>query len=140
MTSDQTKDKHQPLLSHVSIGVSDIKESVRFYDNVMLTLGCEKIVDYETGAAYGRGGLPSFWIQIPIDGAPAAAGNGSHVSFSADSVEMVNRFHATAIAEGGKNEGAPGYRKSFSEAFYTAFARDLDGHKIEAMFWDLSKL
>jgi catechol 2,3-dioxygenase-like lactoylglutathione lyase family enzyme len=140
MMNKQITEMHEPLISHVSIGVSDIQRSVKFYDKVMLTLGCEKLVGYDAGAAYGRDGIPSFWVQTPINGLPATIGNGSHVCFSSDSTEMVDMFHAVALAEGGENDGEPGYRERFSKAYYAAFVRDKDGHKIEAMFWDVSKL
>jgi predicted lactoylglutathione lyase len=50
--------------------------------------------------------------------------------------EKVHAFHEAALAAGGKDEGAPGSRSDYSEAYYGCFVRDPDGHKVEAAFWD----
>ena len=47
-------------------------------------------------------------------------------------------FHAKALEMGGKSDGAPGTRELYGPQYYGAFVRDLDGHKIEATFWDES--
>jgi predicted lactoylglutathione lyase len=60
-------------------------------------------------------------------------GNGVHVSFLANSIEEVQAFHAKALQLGGKDDGPPGYRKEYTDNYYAAFVRDLDGNKIEAM-------
>ena len=65
-------------------------------------------------------------------------GNGSHFGFSATSRAQVEAFHAKALAMGGTSDGAPGTRELYGPQYYGAFVRDLDGHKIEAMFWDES--
>jgi len=45
----------------------------------------------------------------------------------------VRRFHATALALGGADEGAPGIRDNYNANYFGAFVRDLDGNKIEAV-------
>ena len=55
------------------------------------------------------------------------------MSFLANSIDEVNAFHTKALELGGKDDGAPGYRKEYTENYYAAFVRDLDGNKIEAM-------
>jgi predicted lactoylglutathione lyase len=75
-------------------------------------------------------------VQTPLDGRPAAAGNGIHVSFFAGSRQQVEAFHREGLAAGAADEGAPGQRKEYGEPYYGAFLRDPDGHKIEATFWD----
>ncbi|MDC6652515.1 hypothetical protein N4Q54_26085, partial [Leclercia adecarboxylata] len=50
----------------------------------------------------------------------------------------VDAFHRAAIAAGGVDEGAPGPRPEYGEPYYGCFARDLDGHKIEASYWDMA--
>lgn len=134
----QLLDNPKPLISHVSIGVCDVEKSVELYDEVMSVLGCERLIHYDEGAAYGRGGVPSFWLQIPINGEPATLGNGSHVCFAANSKETVDSFYKAALAMGGVCDGPPGFREQFSKAYYAAFFRDIDGHKIEALYWDES--
>ena len=72
------------------------------------------------------------------DGGKAAVGNGSHFGFLATSREQVDAFYAKALELGGMGDGAPGNRAHYGPQYYGAFVRDLDGHKIEAMYWDES--
>ena len=125
------------ILSHVSIGTNDFDRAVAFYDTVMPTLGCKRLADYPGAVCYGKQ-YPEFWVQVPIDGEPAAVGNGTHIAFIAPSREAVDAFHATALAAGGTDDGSPGPRPDYGEPYYGGFVRDTDGHKIEATFWDMS--
>ena len=122
----------QSVLSHVSLGTNDYPAAKVFYDAVLAVLQIRCLMDYEGGAGYGRQ-FPEFWIQTPHDGRAASVGNGVHVAFLANSIDEVHAFHAKAIELGGKDDGAPGYRKEYSDHYYAAFVRDLDGNKIEAM-------
>lgn len=88
-------------------------------------------------AAYGRA-FPEFWLQLPHDGGTAAVGNGSHFNSLATSRAQADASYAKALALGGQGDGAPGNRAHYGPQYYGAFARDLDGHKIEAMFRDVS--
>ena len=63
----------------------------------------------------------------------AAADTGAHICLRARSVEAVREFHARALANGGRDDGAPGPRKGEMTDYFGAFIRDLDGNKIEAM-------
>ena len=96
----------------------------------------EFVMEHAGAAAFGKT-FPEFWIQNPHDGAPAASGNGTHVSFVAASKAEVDEFFTEAIAAGASQDGAPGYRPEYAEPYYGCFVRDLDGHKIEATFWDM---
>jgi catechol 2,3-dioxygenase-like lactoylglutathione lyase family enzyme len=51
--------------------------------------------------------------------------------------DAVRAFHQTALAAGATDEGAPGPRPEYGEPYYGCFVRDLDGHKIEAAYWNL---
>lgn len=120
------------VLSHVSLGTNDYPTAKVFYDAVLATLQIRCVMDFEGGAGYGRA-FPEFWIQRPHNGQAASVGNGVHVSFLANSIDEVKAFHAKALALGAKDDGPPGYRKEYSDDYYAAFVRDLDGNKIEAM-------
>ena len=121
-------------LSHVSIGTNDFPSARRFYDAVLATLEIRCLMNFDEGAGYGRE-FPEFWVQLPFDGAAANPGNGVHVCFNALSEAQVKAFHKTALEMGAEDEGKPGLRKEYTENYYAAFVRDLDGHKIEAMCW-----
>jgi predicted lactoylglutathione lyase len=47
----------------------------------------------------------------------------------------VQNFHKAALAAGGKDNGAPGFRIHYSPDYYAAFAYDLDGNNIEACYF-----
>ena len=119
-------------ISHVSLGTNDYPRAKAFYDAVLATLGLRCVMDFPGGAGYGHK-FPEFWIQSPYDGKAATMGNGVHVCFNANSAEEVDAFHAKALALGAQDDGKPGLRKEYTENYYGAFVRDLDGHKIEAV-------
>ncbi|WAF86792.1 VOC family protein [Metapseudomonas otitidis] len=126
------------ILSHVSLGSNDFDRAVAFYDRVLATLGCRRVVEHPGAVAYGRE-YPEFWIQRPYNGAPASVGNGTHIGFFAPDRESVDAFYQAAVATGARPDGAPGPREEYGAAYYGCFVRDLDGHKVEATFWDLSQ-
>ena len=120
------------ILSHVSLGTNDYARAKVFYDGVLATLRIKCLMAFDGAAGYGHK-FPEFWIQSPFDGGKAAAGNGTHVCFLAASMDEVKAFHAKALELGGKDDGAPGLRPEYTDNYYAAFVRDLDGNKIEAM-------
>mgnify|MGYP001791734397 FL=1 len=123
------------IISHVSIGTNQFEQAVAFYDAVMPTLRCRKLETYPDAVAYGKD-FPEFWVQTPFDDQPASVGNGYHIGFLAESTDQVDAFYAAAIAAGAQGEGPPGPRPDYGPAYYGCFVRDLDGHKIEATFWN----
>jgi catechol 2,3-dioxygenase-like lactoylglutathione lyase family enzyme len=125
------------ILSHVSIGTNDFEKARAFYQQVLATLDIQILMDFPGATAYGRY-YPEFWVQTPIDGKPAAVGNGTHFAFVASDKQQVDAFYQAAIAAGATCDGPPGPRPLYSDAYYGCFVRDLDGHKIEATFWDES--
>jgi catechol 2,3-dioxygenase-like lactoylglutathione lyase family enzyme len=125
------------MMSHVSLGTNDFEAAVRFYDRVLATLGARRVMEHPGAVAYGKL-YPEFWVQTPIDGEPARAGNGTHFGFFAESKQAVDDFYKAAIEAGARGDGAPGPRKEYGAPYYGCFVRDLDGHKIEAAFWDTS--
>jgi catechol 2,3-dioxygenase-like lactoylglutathione lyase family enzyme len=123
------------ILSHVSIGINDFARATAFYDRVLAPLKIKRIMEHPGAVAYGKL-YPEFWVQAPLDGAAASVGNGTHIGFFALSKAEVDAFHREGLAAGARDEGAPGPREEYGAPYYGAFLRDLDGHKIEATFWD----
>lgn len=126
---------NQSVISHVSVGTNRFAEARAFYEKVLGVLGCKVIMEHPGAAAFGKQ-FPEFWVQEPHDGGKAAVGNGTHFGFVAASTAEVDAFYKTAIAAGARDDGKPGGRPDYSDAYYGCFVRDLDGHKIEATFWD----
>ncbi|MCO6060058.1 VOC family protein [Pseudomonas sp. MOB-449] len=125
------------ILSHISLGTNDFERAVAFYDKVLPTLGCKRIMEHPGAVAYGRE-YPEFWVQKPLDGRPASVGNGTHIGFFAASKDAVLAFFEAVLDAGGRSDGEPGPRLEYGEPYYGCFVRDLDGHKIEAAFWDMT--
>jgi catechol 2,3-dioxygenase-like lactoylglutathione lyase family enzyme len=124
------------IISHVSVGTTDMTRACAFYDAVLATLGARRVLE-EGGFAVAYGKMfPEFWVQFPHNGKPMAPGNGAHFAFTATSRDQVAAFHAAALAHGGSDDGAPGPRPDYGPEYYGAFVRDPDGNKIEAMIWD----
>ena len=128
-------DVNPSMLSHVSLGTNDFEKARAFYVKVLATLGCEVKLEFPGAVAFGKV-YPEFWLQTPYDQQEASVGNGTHVGFVAESTADVDAFYAAAIAAGATTDGDPGHRHEYGPAYYGCFVRDLDGHKIEATYWD----
>lgn len=126
------------IISHISIGTNNFDRAVTFYDKVLSTLGSKQLMSHPGAVAYGKE-YPEFWVQTPYNGEPATVGNGSHIGFVASTKEAVHAFHEAALSEGGTDDGAPGPRPDYGDAYYGCFIRDLDGNKIEATHWNEDK-
>jgi catechol 2,3-dioxygenase-like lactoylglutathione lyase family enzyme len=120
------------MINHVSLGTNDIERARRFYDPIFALLGLRPLLVDETGAHYGTGEI-LFSLVAPTNGQPASAGNGTHVAFQARNRKMVDEFHALALRNGGKSDGAPAIRPEYDAHYYGAFVLDPDGNKIEAV-------
>jgi catechol 2,3-dioxygenase-like lactoylglutathione lyase family enzyme len=117
------------MLDHVTIGVTDVERSKKFYDRALRPLGIARLyAEAEEYAGYGISPKAFFWIglrDIPQ--------TGSHIAFTAHDRATVDRFHAEAIAAGGRDNGRPGIRPDYHPDYYGAFILDPDGHNIEAV-------
>jgi catechol 2,3-dioxygenase-like lactoylglutathione lyase family enzyme len=117
------------MLDHVTIGVTDLKRAVAFYDAALAPLGIEQLyANGEDFVGYGAGEKAFFWI-----GVRDSAQTGAHIAFTASDRATVDKFHQAALAAGGKDNGAPGLRPHYHEDYYGAFVLDPDGHNIEAV-------
>jgi len=120
------------MISHVSVGVEDVARAVSFYDAVLAPLGYRQILFQESGAAWGTE-FPTFWVASPDDGNRPNPGNGVHICFNAANKGAVDAFYASALENGGIDDGEPGLRPKYTHNYYAAFVRDPDGNKIEAV-------
>jgi catechol 2,3-dioxygenase-like lactoylglutathione lyase family enzyme len=121
------------MLHHLSFGVTDLARSAAFYDATLSALGFVRVWTDKTAVGYG---CPGGGDKLAIKQQPAAVvvpGPGCHVAFSAPSREAVLRFHAEALRQGGKDNGAPGLRPDYGARYYAAFVTDPDGYRIEAV-------
>ena len=122
------------MIDHISIGVSDLERAAAFYDAVLATLGYAQLFSNARGVGYGKPGAKDEAFAILAAGAEARSpGVGCHVAFGAPTREAVEAFHAVALRMGAADEGAPGLRPHYGAGYYAAFARDVDGYRLEAV-------
>ncbi len=126
-------DPTRVMLDHLSLGVVDLFRAAAFYDAVLEPLGFIRVWTYEKAIGYGPPGSDD---KLAIKERPAArsAGEGFHVALAATSRAAVDAFHAAALSNGGRDDGAPGLRPAYGPGYYAAFVRDPDGYPIEAVF------
>jgi len=120
------------MIDHVSVGVSDLERSARFYEPVLAQLGLSRLVTRPGTIGFGKN-YPEFWINLRADMAEVASDSGVHVCLRAKSAEDVEAFHTAALTAGGRSDGAPGLRPHDRVHYYAAFVVDPDGNRIEAV-------
>ncbi|HRO60217.1 MAG TPA: VOC family protein [Burkholderiaceae bacterium] len=117
------------LIDHIQLVVRDLAASRRFYEAVFDAL---KVPIAGAGDDY-------FWAdELFVSTADSAAAQGSltgrhHLAFQARDEAMVDAFHKAAVANGGRDNGAPGKRE-YHPGYYAAFVLDPDGNNIEAVY------
>jgi len=116
------------MIGYVMLGSNDLERAKAFYDVVLAELGVKRTMGGDTMQGYGSDGDgPMLAVCRPYDGEAATRGNGTMVALTAQSREAVDKAHATALAHGAADEGAPGLR---GDTFYGAYFRDPDGNKL----------
>lgn len=124
--------------AYLTLGVNDPLQAHAFYDAVLKTIGWAAHADFPGGwkcySEAGSGEGFCFWVCPPFNGAPATAGNGTMLGLPARSRAEVDAFHATAMALGASDEGAPGIRAIYTPTWYAAYLRDPSGNKLSVVF------
>ncbi|MEK0267892.1 VOC family protein [Stenotrophomonas sp. TWI819] len=117
------------LIDHLQLVVKDLAACRRFYQAVFDTIGIPIAGEGDT----------YFWAdELFISTADSDAALGQltgrhHLAFQARDRATVDAFHQAALANGGKDNGAPGERP-YHPGYYAAFALDPDGNNIEVVF------
>lgn len=119
------------MIDHISLLVSNLDASKRFYEAALAPLGYAVLMQFPGVVGLGVAPEADFWLgeRSPADG-------GRHVAFRARSRAEVDAFHAAALAAGAKDNGAPGLRPQYHANYYGAFVLDPDGNNIEAVCHD----
>jgi catechol 2,3-dioxygenase-like lactoylglutathione lyase family enzyme len=120
------------MIDHISVGVSDLERSAKFYEAILAPLGLTRLVTRPATVGFGKA-YPEFWINLRAGMARVAPESGVHVCLRARSTADVEAFHAAALAAGGASDGAPGLRPHDRMRYYAAFVLDPDGNRIEAV-------
>ena len=110
------------LIDHLQLVVSDLAASHAFYSAVLEALD----------VPMGGSGDGWFWAdELFVSTRDSEAAQGAltgrhHLAFQARDRAMVDAFHAAALANGGRDNGAPGDRP-YHPGYYAAFVLDPDG-------------
>ena len=115
-------DWSRAIFDHVDLFVSDLRESVRFYETVLQPLGLPMIVDRGDSVEFPNFGLVG---NRPTSGP-------MHLAFRARTQDAVHVFHDAGVRAGFRDNGAPGYRPEYQ--YYAAFLFDPDGNNVEAVY------
>ena len=129
----------QRALHHISIGVSDLVASARFYDAVLATLGMRRVFEDirpgQRNQAIGYGfedGKDLIAIKERGDAA-AHPGKGFHLALGAPSIDAVFAFEAAAVPAGGAVVEAARAWPEFGDGYVAAYVTDPDGWQLEAV-------
>lgn len=124
------------MIAYVTVGADDIARAKRFYSAFLPALGYmleegPEGLSYALPVVPGQSpALPDFYVKPTFDGRAATAGNGAMTAFEANSQGQVRDLHAAALAAGGSDDGAPGFRAAYGPRFYVCYLRDPQGNKI----------
>jgi catechol 2,3-dioxygenase-like lactoylglutathione lyase family enzyme len=126
----ETQELHRGrLVDHIQLVVRDLPAAQKFYAAILDVLGIPM----------GGTGTGFFWADelfVSTPDSKAAQGvltGRHHLAFQAPSRAQVDRFHKIALANGGRDNGAPGER-AYHPGYYAAFVLDPDGNNIEAVY------
>jgi catechol 2,3-dioxygenase-like lactoylglutathione lyase family enzyme len=120
------------MIDHISVGVSDLERSARFYEATLAALGLTKLVTRPGTVGFGKA-HPEFWINLRAAMPRVPAESGVHICLRGKTTAEVDAFHAAAIATGGMSDGGPGLRPHDRVRYYAAFILDPDGNRVEAV-------
>ena len=120
------------MIDHVSVGVSDLERSAKFYEATLAALGLTRLVTRPRTIGFGNA-YPEFWINLREGMPPVAPESGVHICLRAKTTGEVDAFHAAALSAGGSSESVPSIRPHDRVRYYAAFVVDPDGNRIEAV-------
>ena len=117
------------LIDHIQLVVRDLAAARKFYAAIFEVLNIP----------IGGSGDSFFWsdeLFVSTPDSKAAQGvltGRHHLAFQTQNRAMVDAFYKAALANGGKDNGAPGERP-YHPGYYAAFVLDPDGNNIEAVY------
>jgi catechol 2,3-dioxygenase-like lactoylglutathione lyase family enzyme len=124
------------MIGYVTIGAKDSEAAGKFYDAVLGACGHARKFADGGWIGYGPAGGDEHNIYVcpPYNKEPASFGNGMMIAFKANSKSAVDEAHRAGLANGGADEGRPGFRPPEKESWYGAYLRDPTGNKIAVYF------
>src|SRR5262245_16285847 len=115
------------VFDHVTIRVSDLDASRRFYELALSTLGFPE--------PSSDGHFFDWWdFSIAAAGPDRPVTRGLHIAFVATSRAAVDEWWRVLTGVGYRDDGAPGVRALYHEDYYGAFVLDPGGNSVEAVY------
>jgi len=121
------------MLNHITLLVSDVEKSWKFYAEALKPLGYKllrKHPDHAGFFAQDVTGKRDFWIKA---GKKSGSPSFTCLAFGAVDEKAVQEFYKAALIAGGIDNGAPGLRPQYNARYYAAYVLDPDGYNIEAV-------
>ena len=118
------------MFAFITIGTNNLTKSSAFYSKILKPLKIKKVLSHNRYFGYAKKETPKkieLYLIRPHNKKKATIGNGTMITFKANSKKTVNEFYNIGISLGAKDEGMPGPRHGKD---YYAYLRDLDGNKI----------
>jgi len=126
------------MIDHVSLSVEDLEGARDFYATALAPLGMQMVGEVtaeQSGSVgfvgFGVGRKGSFWLAHNGRQTPT-----THICFRAPTRAAVRDFHAAALGAGARDNGGPGVRAEYHDAYYAAFVLGPEGHNIEAVCFE----
>ena len=115
------------MIDHVTIRVSDLASSARFYGQALELLDfADDVHVNELGSEWNDFSLTTATPDRPVT-------RRLHIGFAARSREQVDRWFEELTGAGYESDGSPGPRPEYGPEYYGAFVRDPDGNNVEAV-------
>ena len=124
------------MFANVVLGTNDLIAAKAFYDAALAILNIsEGFFNEAKQRVLYRTDSGLLVLAKPIDNKPATVGNGCTFGFKCGSEEQAKAFHDAGVAHGGTSiEDPPGWRELGGQRVYLAYLRDVDGHKLSAVY------
>jgi catechol 2,3-dioxygenase-like lactoylglutathione lyase family enzyme len=113
------------VIHHVSVEVSDLERSGRFYDAVTGALGWRRHIVAEDRIGWGIVKAIFYATRHEV------ATLGGHICFASTGISGVKGAWKGGVAAGGVDDGPPGQRPEYGPTYYSAYLLDPDGNRIE---------
>lgn len=130
MTCQKFRASRRQMIDHLTLSSANYEASKNFYQAVLAPLGYKLVKEFGSDVAgFGVGDRLDFWLANDAQKTRPIF----HLAFVAETTAQVDEFYRLALSAGGKDNGAPGPRKSHGPNYYAAFVFDPDGQNIEAV-------
>ena len=117
------------MFRRVTIGVSDLAASRRFYATTLAALGIGITSESATEVVFGDFAIVAATAERPVT-------SGLHVGFASTDRAAAERFWRAGVNAGFRDDGAPGPRPAYGPDYFGAFLLDPDGNSAEAALHD----